>query len=237
VDEEDMNKEDIRTFIIGVAGGTGSGKTTLVSRLVEYLGKINVSVIEHDSYYKDRSHLDIEARHSINYDHPDALESSLLCKHLDLLSSGQSVEVPIYDFKTHTRVQETKQVLPKRIIIVEGILIFSDQSLRDRMHIRIFVDTDDDIRFIRRIQRDINERGRTFESVVDQYLTSVKPMHQLFVEPSKSFADIIIPEGGFNQIAVDILATKIQQLTNGEATIPTIRLSPIKNLSGIGSDV
>jgi uridine kinase len=210
----------MRPIIIGVAGGTGSGKTTVVHRLVDSLSEEDVTVIQHDSYYRDRSHLPPEERQNINYDHPDALETSLLVAHLKQLMQGNPVEVPIYDFTTHTRKHETKRVEPRKVLIVEGILIFVDRSLRDLMDIRIFVQTDDDVRFIRRLERDIAERGRTTPSVIQQYLNTVKPMHLEFVEPSKRYADLIIPEGGFNPIAIDVLLTKIKSLIDGTSPLP-----------------
>jgi uridine kinase len=210
----------MRSVIIGVAGGTGSGKTTVVRALVEKLGSSDVAVIQHDSYYRDRSHLPPTERESINYDHPDALESSLLVTHLNQLSQGYPIKVPMYDFATHTRKPETKRIEPRQVIIVEGILIFADPPLRDLMDIRIFVDTDDDVRFIRRLERDITERNRTVWSVIQQYLDTVKPMHLEFVEPSKRYADLIIPEGGYNRIAIDVLVTKIESLIAGATTIP-----------------
>ncbi len=210
----------MRPIIIGVAGGTGSGKTTVVQSLVEGLSSEDVTVIQHDSYYRDRSHLPPPERASINYDHPDALETSLLVEHVGQLLHSQPIDMPIYDFTTHTRRQETRQVQPSKVMIVEGILIFGDPALRDLMDLRIFVETDDDVRFIRRLERDIAERGRTMRSVIDQYLGTVKPMHLQFVEPSKRYADLIIPEGGFNRVAVDVVLTKIKSLIAGTSPLP-----------------
>lgn len=202
----------MKPLIIGVAGGTGSGKTTAVCKIMEALGSRDVVVIQHDSYYRDRSHLSPEERACINYDHPDALETDLFADHLELLISGKPAEIPVYDFVTHTRRPETVQVKPASVIVVEGILILADMRLRSLMDIKIFVDTDDDERFIRRMERDVRERGRSYESVVEQYLNTVKPMHIEFVEPSKRFADIIIPEGGHNSVAIDLVVTKLASL-------------------------
>jgi uridine kinase len=198
--------------IIGVAGGTGSGKTTVVSAIIQNLGDKSVLVIQHDAYYRDRSHLSPDERAMINYDHPDALETPLLVQHLRELQAGRSVELPSYDFATHTRRSERALVWPCPVIIVEGILILAEPALRKMFDIKVFVDTDADIRFIRRLERDIADRGRTRESVVKQYLESVRPMHMEFVEPSKRYADIIIPEGGRNTVAVDMLIIKIQSV-------------------------
>lgn len=202
----------MKPVILGVAGGTGSGKTTVVQALVEALGCESAAVIEQDSYYRDRSGLSNAERENINYDHPDSLENELLAEHLKELREGRPVQVPIYDFFTHTRRVETRTVEPQRVIVLEGILILNDRALRELMDIRIFVDTDDDVRFIRRLVRDIRERSRTMESVIRQYLETVKPMHRDFVEPSKRYADLIIPEGGENRIAIDILLAKIRSL-------------------------
>jgi uridine kinase len=192
-----------------VAGGTGSGKTTVAQAILERVGRDRIAYIQHDSYYRDLSHLPLEERARVNFDHPDALENELLVQHLRQLCAGRPAEVPIYDFTTHTRRPETRTVYPHRVILVEGILIFADKTLRDMMDVKIFVDTDADIRFIRRLQRDIAERGRTMESVIRQYLETVRPMHLEFVEPSKRYADVIIPEGGFNTIAVEMVVARI----------------------------
>jgi uridine kinase len=198
--------------IVGVAGGTGSGKTTVVSEILRELRAEDVAIIQHDSYYKDRSYMSSEERSNVNYDHPDALDTSLLVQHLLQLRAGYSVEVPVYDFATHTRTIKTEIVTPCKVIVVEGILILADPSLRCLFEIKIFVDTDADIRFIRRMERDIAERSRTRASVVRQYLESVRPMHLEFVEPSKRYADVIIPDGGFNHVAVDMLMTKLKSI-------------------------
>jgi uridine kinase len=199
-------------FVIGVAGGSGSGKTTVVRRIRESLGDDQVSLLEHDKYYRDRGDLRFEERTALNYDHPDSLETDLLVRHVKDLRDGRPVEVPVYDFARYARKDETTRVPPRQAIIVEGILIFTDAELRRLMDVKVFVDTDDDTRFIRRLQRDIAERGRTVESVIEQYLGSVKPMHLDFVEPSKRYADIIIPLGGHNTVAIDMLLTLIRSL-------------------------
>ena len=203
-------------LIIGVAGGTGSGKTTVSNSILERVGSDQISYIQHDHYYRDRSHLPLEERGKINFDHPDSLENELLARHLKILKGGQAVEVPQYDFTTHVRKPETTRVEPRRVILVEGILIFSLKALRDLMDIKVFVDTDADIRLIRRIRRDMTERGRTLESVIRQYTESVRPMHLEFVEPSKRYADIIIPEGGFNVTAIDMVVAKVEAMIGGE---------------------
>ena len=199
----------MKPIVVGVAGGTGSGKTTVAQAILERVGRDRIAYIQHDSYYRDLSHLPLEERARVNFDHPDALENELLVQHLRQLCAGRPAEVPIYDFTTHTRRPETRTVYPHRVILVEGILIFADKTLRDMMDVKIFVDTDADIRFIRRLQRDIAERGRTMESVIRQYLETVRPMHLEFVEPSKRYADVIIPEGGFNTIAVEMVVARI----------------------------
>lgn len=202
----------MKPFVIGVAGGSGSGKTTVIRRIVESLGDDQVSLIEHDRYYRDRGDLRLEERAALNYDHPDSLETDLLVEHVNALRNGQTVRVPVYDFARHARTAETIAVEPRRAIIVEGILIFTDPALRRLMDVKVFVDTDDDTRFIRRLQRDIAERGRTVASVIEQYLGTVKPMHLEFVEPSKRYADVIIPLGGHNTVAIDLLLTLIRSL-------------------------
>ncbi len=201
-----------RPIVIGIAGGTGSGKTTVAEAIVRRIGPERIALIQQDSYYKDQSHLPMEERVRINYDHPDSLDTELLIRHLKELMAGRPVEVPIYDFTTYTRTPHTRRVEPRPVILVEGILVFVDKALRDLFDIRIYVDADPDIRFIRRLQRDIAERGRTLESVIRQYLSTVRPMHLEFVEPSKRYADIIIPEGGFNTVALDLIVARIQAM-------------------------
>jgi uridine kinase len=197
---------------VGVAGGTGSGKSTVVSEILKQLRTGDVALIQHDSYYKDRAHLPEEQRSLVNYDHPDALETSLLVRHLIELRAGRVVQVPCYDFASHTRRTETETVRPCKVIVIEGILVLAETALRELCEIKIFVDTDPDIRFIRRMERDIAERARTRESVVRQYMESVRPMHLEFVEPSKRYADVIIPDGGYNRVAVDMLMTKLRSI-------------------------
>jgi len=198
--------------VIGVAGGSGSGKTTVVRRIVESIGDERVSLLEHDRYYRDRLDLSLDERAALNYDHPDSLETDLLVKHVNELRSGRRVEVPSYDFALYKRQPTSLALEPRRAIIVEGILIFSDPALRKLMDVKVFVDADDDTRFIRRLQRDLAERGRTVASVIEQYLGTVKPMHLEFVEPSKRYADVIIPLGGHNTVAIDMLLTLIRSL-------------------------
>ncbi len=198
--------------MIGVAGGSGSGKTTVVRRIVEQFGRDEVALLEQDRYYRDRPDLRLEDRTSLNYDHPDAIESELMVRHLADLRAGRAVEVPIYDFARYARLVATEPIHPRRAIIVEGILVFADAALRALMDIKVFVDTDDDTRFIRRLQRDVADRGRTMDSVIEQYLSTVKPMHLEFVEPSKRYADVIIPQGGHNTVAIDMLLTLIRSL-------------------------
>ena len=199
-------------FVIGVAGGSGSGKTTVVRRIVDSIGDDRVSLLEHDRYYRDRLDLSLDQRAALNYDHPDSLETDLLVQHVTELRAGRRVEVPSYDFALYKRHPTSVAVEPRRAIIVEGILIFADPALRKLMDVKVFVDADDDTRFIRRLQRDLAERGRTVASVIEQYLGTVKPMHLEFVEPSKRYADVIIPLGGHNTVAIDMLLTLIRSL-------------------------
>ena len=195
---------------IGIAGGTGSGKTTLTKRIMERFGG-DISVVNHDNYYKAHDEMTYEERCKLNYDHPDAFENELMIEHLRQLKAGNSVQCPVYDYTVHNRSKDTVSIEPAKVIIVEGILILADKQLCDEMDIRVFVDTDADVRILRRIIRDVKKRGRTLESVVDQYLTTVKPMHEAFVEPSKKNAHIIIPEGGRNQVALDMLVGRIEK--------------------------
>jgi uridine kinase len=201
-------------IVIGVAGGSGSGKSTVVRRIIETLGTADVTVLEHDRYYRDHPELRLEERAALNYDHPDSLETNLLVEHVQTLKAGRSVDVPVYDFARHTRQATRDRLSPRTAVIIEGILIFADAELRSLMDVKVFVDTDDDTRFIRRLQRDVSERGRTVDSVIDQYLSTVKPMHLEFVEPSKRYADVIVPEGGHNQVAIDMLMTLIRSLAS-----------------------
>ncbi|HAR5655230.1 TPA: uridine kinase [Staphylococcus pseudintermedius] len=200
------------TTIIGIAGGSGSGKTSVTNKIMNNLEGHSVALIEQDYYYKDQSHLTFEQRLKTNYDHPCAFDNDLLIQNLKSLQSGQSVEVPTYDYTNHTRSDKTIAFQPKDVIIVEGIFALENEELRNMMDVKIYVDTDADLRILRRLVRDTKERGRTMESVIDQYLTVVRPMHNQFIEPTKKFADIIIPEGGSNKVAIDIMTTKIQAL-------------------------
>ena len=201
-------------LVIGIAGGSGSGKTTLMKRLVERFGN-NVSVLSHDNYYKRHDELTYEQRAVLNYDEPSALDTSLLVYQLDQLRHGYAIDCPVYDFTLHNRSDETIHVEPEKVIIVEGIMIFVDPELRNLMDIKIFVDTDADIRLCRRIKRDVNKRGRSLESVINQYKQTVKPMHEMYVEPSKKFADLVVPEGGRNQVAMDMIEGRIQRHLEG----------------------
>lgn len=204
--------EDI--LVIGIAGGSGSGKTTLMKNLVEKFGDA-VTVLSHDNYYKRHDELTYEQRCLINYDEPDAFETELMAAHLDSLRHGQAIDCPVYDYTIHNRSNETVRIEPKPVIIVEGILIFADEALRELMDIRIFVDTDSDVRLCRRIKRDVNKRGRTLESVLLQYQQTVKPMHEKYVEPSKKFANLVVPEGGKNFVALDMIVDRIRRHLNG----------------------
>ena len=199
--------------LIGVAGGSGSGKTTVVRRIVESLGPDQVNVLEHDRYYRDRNDLRFEERLALNYDHPDALETDLLVRHIQDLKAGRGVDVPRYDFSRFVRLDATEHLAPRKAIIIEGILIFTDVSLRELMDVKVFVDADADTRFIRRLRRDVAERGRTMENVIEQYLGTVKPMHFDFVEPTKRYADLIIPIGGHNTVAIDMMLSLVRSLT------------------------
>ena len=197
-------------LVIGIAGGTGSGKTTLMDNLVSRFGD-QVTVLSHDNYYHRRDDMTMEERSKVNYDEPAALETDLMVRHLDALRRGEAIECPVYDFSQHNRSNRTTTIVPKKVIIVEGILIFENEDLRNLMDIRIFVDTDADVRLCRRIARDVGERGRTLESVLDQYQTTVKPMHEKYVEPSKKYANLVVPEGGRNFVALDMILYRIQR--------------------------
>ncbi len=196
-------------MVIGIAGGTGSGKTTLTRKLVERFSE-DVSVLNHDNYYKAHDDMPYEERCKLNYDHPDSFDTDLLVRDLRLLKAGETVRCPTYDYTVHNRAKATVEVKPAKVIIVEGILIFENQALRDQMDIKLFVDTDADVRILRRVMRDVKERGRSLDSVVSQYLTTVKPMHEAFVEPSKKYADLIVPEGGQNMVALEMIIRRVQ---------------------------
>jgi uridine kinase len=199
-------------LVIGIAGGSGSGKTTVAQEILQRVGPDRIAFLQHDSYYKDLSGLPPTQRAEVNFDHPNSLETDLLIEHIAALRDGKSVEVPIYDFSTHSRTNRTFTVQPRRVILVEGILIFTEAALREMFDVKIFVDTDSDLRLIRRLERDIAERGRTAQSVIKQYQTTVRPMHLEFVEPSKRYADVIIPEGGFNAAALDMVVARVDAL-------------------------
>jgi uridine kinase len=201
-----------KPIIIGIAGGSGSGKTTVASTVLKSIGAHRIAFLPHDAYYRDLRDLPPLQRAQVNFDHPYSLESELLTQHIIQLKGWQSIDLPVYDFTNHSRTDKTIHIEPQRVILVEGILIFAEKQLRDLFDIKIFVDTDSDLRFIRRLQRDISERGRTTETVVKQYLETVRPMHLDFVEPSKKYADIIIPEGGMNEVALDMVIARIRAL-------------------------
>lgn len=207
-----MGKE--KPYLIGIAGGSGSGKTTVIRKILEKIGENDTVIFQHDWYYRDNPHLSFEERSELNYDHPDSLETSLLVSHLKEIIAGRPVTAPQYDFSKHLRRKETKLIKPEKIIMVDGILILRDENLRELMDLKIFVDADSDHRFIRRMERDIVERGRTRESVVHQYLNTVKPMHDHFVETSKHHADVIIPNGGRNDVAINLLIGNIKSMLN-----------------------
>jgi uridine kinase len=199
-------------LVIGIAGGSGSGKTTVANEILKSVGSHRIAFLPHDAYYRDLSSLPENQRKLVNFDHPNSLENELLIDHVIQLKNWKKINLPVYDFTTHTRTNQMFQVEPQLVIVVEGILIFAEPKLRDLFDVKIFVDTDDDIRFIRRLQRDIAERGRSMDMVITQYLTTVRPMHLDFVEPSKRYADVIIPEGGRNQVALDMVIARIESL-------------------------
>ena len=204
--------ERLTPLVIGIAGGSGSGKTTVAQTILQRVGPDRISFLQHDAYYKDLSGLPPAQRAEVNFDHPNSLENELLIRHIQQLKNGEPVEVPVYDFSTHSRTDRTFTVQPRSVILVEGILIFTEAPLRDFFDVKIFVDTDSDLRFIRRLQRDITERGRTTETVIKHYMATVRPMHMEFVEPSKRYADVIIPEGGFNAAALDMVVARIEEM-------------------------
>lgn len=197
-------------MIIGICGGTGSGKTTVAKSIIQSVSESDVIFIQQDSYYRDLKDMPLDGRQLANFDHPDSLDNDLLIHHLKRLKAGQSAELPVYDFRTHSRKSETRHVEPKPIVIIEGILIFAEPKILEQLDIKVFVDTPDDIRFIRRLERDISERGRTVESVIEQYTMTVRPMHLQFVEPTKRYANVIIPEGGHNQVGIELICGRIR---------------------------
>jgi uridine kinase len=199
-------------MIIGISGGTGSGKTTIAQKIIASVGADSVVYLQHDAYYRNLGDMPVDLRHKVNFDHPDAFDTDLLINHLEALRAGESIEQPTYDYATHSRRPETVRVAPRPVIIIEGILVFVNSQLRGLMDLKIFVDTDADIRFIRRLDRDVHERGRTVESIISQYTMTVRPMHLQFVEPSKRYADIIIPEGGHNDVGIDLITGKIRSI-------------------------
>jgi len=209
----------MQPLLIGIAGGTGSGKSTVASKIAAGLPSEAVAIIDHDSYYRDQSHLTVDERAQLNFDHPDALDNDLLVSHLAELRAGRAVDVPIYDFKTHARLAQRRHQRPTRILIVEGILVFVEERVRQLLDVKIFVDTDADIRVFRRVRRDLEQRGRTFQSVREQYYKTVRPMHLQFVEPSKRWADLIIPEGGDNHIAIDLVLGKLRHVLDGQGQL------------------
>lgn len=200
------------SVVIGIAGGSGSGKTTVQKRVMEAFGPRRIALLDHDAYYRDLDHLEPEERARFNFDHPDALETSLMVEHLDQLLAGDPVEKPTYDFTTHARREETETIKARPVIIVEGILVLAERELRERMDIKLYVDAPDDVRLMRRIERDLHERGRSIDSVLGQYRRTVRPMHLEFVEPSKRHADVIIPRGGQNRVAIDMVLARVQTL-------------------------
>lgn len=212
-----------KSMVVGIAGGTGSGKTTLSELILNRIGHDKIAYLPHDAYYRDQKHLPLEKRQKVNYDHPDSLETELLIAHIKKLKNGHTIEMPQYDFTIHNRKKETKRIQPKRVILVEGILIFVEKELRNLFDMKIYVDTDADIRFIRRLTRDIEERSRTLRSVINQYLETVRPMHLEFVENSKRYADIIVPQGGMNVVALDMVIARLQSLLNREQSIDSNR--------------
>lgn len=206
-------------LVIGVAGGSGSGKTTVTQAILDRVGRERIALLPHDAYYRDLSHLPLEQRSQINFDHPDAFDNALYLAHLDALIQGQQVAMPTYDFTTYIRLPEVLLVQPQPVLLMEGILIFADAALRTRMSVKLFVDAESDLRIIRRIQRDTQSRGRTVASVIEQYLHTVRPMHLEFVEPSKRYADIIIPSGGLNAIAIDMVVAKIERMLDADTVL------------------
>jgi uridine kinase len=208
------------SIVIGIAGGSGSGKTTVQRRVMERFGPRRIALLDHDAYYRDLDHLEPPQRARFNFDHPDALETDLMVRHLDDLIAGRAIEKPTYSFETHSRLAETMRIDPRPVILVEGILVLAEPALRERMDVKIYVDAPDDVRLMRRIERDLHERGRSIDSVLDQYRRTVRPMHLEFVEPSKRHADVIIPRGGHNQVAIDMVLARVRSLLDLDATAP-----------------
>jgi len=215
------DNQALNSMVVGIAGGTGSGKTTLAELILQNLGRETIAYLPHDAYYRNQPHLPLEDRARVNYDHPDSLETELLVEHIEQLKNGHTIFMPVYDFTNHNRKPETIKVISRPIILVEGILIFVEKELRERFDMKIYVDTDPDIRFIRRLTRDIEERGRTIHSVIAQYLKTVRPMHLEFVESSKRYADIIVPAGGMNAVALDMVIARLRSLLNGDQSFAT----------------
>jgi len=209
--------ENLQPLVIGIAGGTGSGKTTVANVILKRVGGEKIAYLSHDAYYIDLEDLPEDLKKIQNFDHPDSLETDLMVRHIEQLRQGNAVDIPVYDFSTHSRTEKTTHIEPQPVIIIEGILLFVDPVLRNMFDVKIFVDTDPDIRFIRRLQRDITERGRTTESVIQRYISTVRPMHLEFVEPSKRYANVIIPEGGFNEVAMDMVTARIESLLPKES--------------------
>lgn len=208
------------SVVIGIAGGSGSGKTTVQKRIMERFGPRRIALLDHDAYYRDLAHLAPEQRARFNFDHPDALETGLMVEHLDALLAGHAVEKPTYSFETHGRLEATETVAPRPVVLVDGILVLAEPALRDRMDVKLYVDAPDDVRLMRRIERDLHERGRSIDSILEQYRRTVRPMHLEFVEPSKRHADVIIPRGGRNQVAIDMVIARVQSLLNLDGTTP-----------------
>ncbi len=208
------------SVVIGIAGGSGSGKTTVQRRIMERFGPRRIALLDHDAYYRDLAHLAPEQRARFNFDHPDALETGLMVEHLDALLAGQAIEKPTYSFGTHSRLDATETIEPRPVVLVDGILVLAEPALRDRMDVKLYVDAPDDVRLMRRIERDLHERGRSIDSVLEQYRRTVRPMHLEFVEPSKRHADVIIPRGGRNQVAIDMVIARVQSLLNLDGTAP-----------------
>ena len=206
------------SVVIGIAGGSGSGKTTVQRRVMERFGPRRIALLDHDAYYRDLAHLDLDQRARFNFDHPDALETDLLVEHVDRLLAGEPIEKPTYSFETHRRLPETERVDPRPVILIDGILVLAEAELRERMDVKLFVDAAPDVRLMRRLERDLHERGRSVESVLEQYRRTVRPMHLEFVEPSKRHADVIIPRGGHNEVAIDMVLARIQLLLSLDAS-------------------